>query len=217
MIFPRSYIAWDLETSGLDPITCKILEIGAARVEDGVILETRSWLLNWDIEIPEVITGITGITKELIQAEGRDPIECLREFLSFMGVAKGEEVHPHLTHNGIKFDIPFLVEAMLRNSIYSDIEIVTLKSLLNNQAIDTAVLVKGKKINALRKWNETFYEYAGRVMNVRAPGVKYNVGICCDEMGIDRSTVTQHRALGDVQLTHEIYKKFLEGSDTIPA
>ena len=46
-------------------------------------------------------------------------------------------------------------------------------------------------------------------MNTFAKGVKYNVAICCEELGVDRTGITQHRALGDCELTHEIYKKLL--------
>ena len=36
----NSYIAIDLETTGLNPKTERIIEIGAARVEDGTVVQT---------------------------------------------------------------------------------------------------------------------------------------------------------------------------------
>ena len=44
-------------------------------------------------------------------------------------------------------------------------------------------------------------------MNIRAYGVKYNLGLCCEEMEVDKSNITLHRASGDVYLTYELYKK----------
>jgi len=42
----ESYIVVDLETTGLDPKKDKIIEIGAARVIDGVIIDSFEMLLN---------------------------------------------------------------------------------------------------------------------------------------------------------------------------
>lgn len=204
MKYPSSYIAWDLETSGLDAAAgAKILEIGAARIENGEIVERKSWLLNHGIEIPEHITAINNITKAMIDAEGVDPKTALSEFFAFFKIGT-----PHLTHNGIRFDIPFLVESA--RQIYGADAGRTndLRSNLYATAVDTAVLVKGRKLEMDRLWNEDFKTYADRVMMVRAPGVKYNVAQCCDELEISID-VQQHRALGDVELTNEIFKRLI--------
>ena len=145
--YPTTYLVWDLETSGLEKESCKILEIGCATVHDGQIVERKSWVLNHGIEIPANITEITGITNELIAAEGKDPKQAMTEFLDIL---LSNQEGAHLTHNGIRFDIEWF-----------------------------------------------------------AKGVKYNVAICCEELGVDRTGITQHRALGDCELTHEIYKKLL--------
>jgi DNA polymerase III epsilon subunit-like protein len=203
--YPKSYIAWDLETSGLDKNECKILEIGAIRVVDGEIMEEKSWMLNHGIEIPEVITGITGITKDIIDREGRDPGECLQEFLEFL-----DPSYPNLTHNGFRFDIPFLVTQARDTISMSEEEASDMLKRLNRYCIDTAVMVKANKLKEPRAWNENFIDYATRIMNIRAFGVKYNVAICCQEMQIDTKDVQQHRALGDVNLTHKIYQNLIK-------
>jgi len=205
--YPTTYIAWDLETSGLEKEACKILEIGYAKVVGGEIVDTKSWVLDHGIEIPENIQALTGITAETIRTEGMDPKKAMEEFLSIM---LSDQDMPHLTHNGIRFDIEWLAYHMAKTLGWTVGEHKEFLAQLNRNAIDTAVFVKAGKLNMDRKWNETFIDWANRVMNTFAKGVKYNVGICCEEMGIDRSTVTQHRALGDIHLTNEIYKKIMQ-------
>jgi hypothetical protein len=62
----------------------------------------------------------------------------------------------------------------------------------------------------LQKEDETFYEFGKRIMDIRAYGVKFNVALCCDEMGIDRTNIELHRAGADVYLTNEIYKNLIK-------
>jgi DNA polymerase III epsilon subunit-like protein len=201
MKYPNTYVAWDLETSGLNPEDAVILEIGAAIVENGEITDRKSWLLNYGMTISAETTSITGITKDLIDAEGRDPGTCLAELMEILTPDT-----PHLTHNGMRFDIPFLAHHLSKTFGKTVGEHRDLIAWLNRRAIDTAVFVKAQKLGMEWKWGETFPEFATRVMNTIAKGVKYNVAICCEELGIDKGDLVQHRALGDVELTHRIYQ-----------
>lgn len=202
--YPDSYAVWDLETTGFDFVKNRITEIGIAIVDKGEIVEQKSWLLNYNIPIPDHIVEITGITKELIDAEGQDPYKCFEEFFEML------HGKTHVTHNGMKFDIPFIVEqaAQIKNEDNNYRE--TLSKTLYRNAIDTAVVVKAGKLNMVREWNETFNGFASRVMGVFAKGVKYSIDACCEEMEIDKSQVSQHRAGGDVVLTNEIYKNLMK-------
>lgn len=80
---PDSYIVIDLETTGLDAKRDSIIEIAAAKVEDGMILEQRTSLINPGYEIDEFITELTGITNEML---GTAPTikEVLEEYLAFI-------------------------------------------------------------------------------------------------------------------------------------
>jgi len=200
--YPDSYITWDLETTGLSPVNNKIIEIGAITVKDNEIVDERSWLLNHNIEIPDVIVDITKITKEIIDSEGQDPVLCMNEFLDMLKTSSF-----YLAHNGTRFDIPFLVEQAAHTLNFSKERRERMFKRLHASSFDTAVLIKAQKLNMQRLWNETFKEFADRVMEIRAFGVKYNIAICCEELGIDKSDVQQHRALGDVKLTHRIYQE----------
>ncbi len=57
----NSYIAIDLETTGLNPKTERIIEIGALRVEDGKIINTYSTFVNPERVLGERIVKLTGI------------------------------------------------------------------------------------------------------------------------------------------------------------
>ena len=65
-------IALDLETTGLNPRTDQILELGAARIRNGRVEDTYAAFINIGKKIPEFIVGLTGITDEM--AEGGLPL-----------------------------------------------------------------------------------------------------------------------------------------------
>lgn len=196
------FAVWDLETTGFVAPECKIIEIGLmVKYKDSDELMARSWVLNNECEIPEKITEITGFTKEMIDKDGRDPKECINEFLPYILQAP-----KNITHNGIKFDIPFLVAYVADLLGYSEDEKTALSELLRSAAYDTAVHFKAQKLGMIPDTGEHFDLFADRVMNVRAYGVKFNLGLCCEENNVDMSKITLHRALGDVAMTYELYK-----------
>lgn len=201
IIYPKSYCVFDFETSGLDDVGDSIIEIGALRVKNGVVEAKESWLINYGPKfvVPEVITKITSITAEMLSFSKFGPAEALAEFLKFT------QGLPLVGHNIIAFDLKFLFAAYKR---YGDA--ATLKEFKERvipNCVDTAALYKARKLKADRHYNESLFAFSKRVVETKAFGVKYNVAVACDELGIDKSKATQHRADGDVYLTNEIYKK----------
>ncbi|MBN1680790.1 MAG: DEAD/DEAH box helicase, partial [Anaerolineae bacterium] len=93
-------VALDLETTGLSPTEDDIIEIGAARFQNGELLDTFSTLVNPGRSIPERVTALTGIqTDDLIGAPRVR--EVLPELRQFIGSS------PILGHR-IEFDLAFL-------------------------------------------------------------------------------------------------------------
>ena len=95
-----SYIALDLETTGLDPQKDQILEIGAVKIQDGKEIERYETFVRVGISIPEKIQELTGITEEMA-ASGIPMEEAVRGLLDFCGK---EDI---LGHN-ILFDYSFV-------------------------------------------------------------------------------------------------------------
>lgn len=54
----------DLETTGLDPVSEEIVEVGVCFVERGRITARRSWLFKPSKPLPAVITALTGLTDD---------------------------------------------------------------------------------------------------------------------------------------------------------
>ena len=102
-------VVFDFETTGLDTNNDHIIEIGALKTVNGRILDEFSYLISSPVAISEVITGITGITPDMLL--GKPPLEeVLPLFLQFI------EGSILVAHNA-EFDMAFLRSACLQSGI----------------------------------------------------------------------------------------------------
>ena len=62
-----NYVVIDLEMTGLNVKTDRILEVGAARVREQKVTETFNALVNPETSITERVTELTGISNEMAQ------------------------------------------------------------------------------------------------------------------------------------------------------
>ncbi len=94
-----SIVALDVETTGLDPRTDAIIEIGARRFNGHRVEDEWTTLINPGRHIPEFITALTGINDEMARQAPRLQ-EVLDDLAQFIGTS------PILGHN-IRFDLSF--------------------------------------------------------------------------------------------------------------
>ncbi len=94
-----SIISLDIETTGLDPQADAVLEIGARRFDGNRVENEYSTLINPGCHIPEFITGLTGISDEMVRQAPRIR-DVLDDLVAFIGDS------PILGHN-IQFDLSF--------------------------------------------------------------------------------------------------------------
>jgi len=96
----KTYVALDLETTGLDPMRDAIIEIGALRFEGERQVEKFSTFVNPGRKIPPFVTELTGITdRDVESAPG------IRRILPDLAYFVGRD--PVVGHN-IGFDLSFL-------------------------------------------------------------------------------------------------------------
>lgn len=77
-----TYVVVDLEMTGLNARTDRILEIGAAKVEHGKVCDTFQRMVNPGMRLSEDITKLTGITNEMAR-DGCSCEEAVTDFLAF--------------------------------------------------------------------------------------------------------------------------------------
>lgn len=119
----ESYVSIDLETTGLNPKTDKIIEIGGVKVLDGNIAETFSALVNPGRKLEQKITELTGLRDEDL-ADAPYIEEVLPKLLVFL-----EEL-PLLGHS-VLFDFSFLKKAAVNQ-----------KLVFEKQAVDTLLIAR---------------------------------------------------------------------------
>lgn len=78
----KSYIAFDLETTGLNPQENEIIEIGALKVRDGKVVERFMEFIHPLSPISSPISELTGITNEMV-ANARSCDQVVPDFLNF--------------------------------------------------------------------------------------------------------------------------------------
>lgn len=77
------WVVFDLETTGLDSETDRIIEIGAQKIHKGVVVDEMSTFVHTDVELSEVVQNLTGITPVML--EGQPSIEeAMPKFLDFI-------------------------------------------------------------------------------------------------------------------------------------
>lgn len=78
----KSYIAFDLETTGLNPAKNEIIEIGALKVREGRVTERFIEFIRPSAPLSPAITSLTGITDAMV-ADARPRCSVIADFLDF--------------------------------------------------------------------------------------------------------------------------------------
>lgn len=119
----NSYIALDLETTGLNPKYARILEVGAVKIKEGKVVDTYSKIVNAKTFLSDQIVNLTGITQRMME-QGEDIEKVIVELLDFC------EDEVLLGHN-ILFDFSFVKKAAVNH-----------KLTFEKKAIDTLKLAR---------------------------------------------------------------------------
>ena len=103
----KPIIFFDLETTGINIAKDKIVEISILKIHPNGNKESKTWLVNPEMEIPKEASDIHGITNDRVVAEPTFK-ELAKEVCNMI---KGCDL---AGFNSNRFDIPLLAEEMLR-------------------------------------------------------------------------------------------------------
>jgi DNA polymerase III epsilon subunit family exonuclease len=163
-----SYVIVDIETTGLNPATDEIIEIGAIKVENKEIKDIFNKLVKPERPVPPNITDLTGITQDILI--GELPIKpVISKFVYFIGNSIV------VAHNA-DFDASFL-----KNNIKK-----WLNKEIDNFIVCTLMIARDILPNLDNHKLPTVARY-------------FNLEIS-----------NRHRAIGDSELTYQIWMRFLE-------
>ena len=95
-----TYVVFDIETTGFSSSRNRIIEIGAVKVKNGVIVDKFSSFVNPDVPIPFEIEQLTGINDNMVLPHPKIPV-ILPQFLEFCADAV-------LVAHNASFDVGFI-------------------------------------------------------------------------------------------------------------
>ena len=156
-IMGHTIVVFDIETTGLDPATDQIIELGAVKIENGNIVEKFSTFVKPTKKLGYEIVNLTGITDEML--EDAPPIDLvIKDFYEF---SKGCIL---CGHNIIGFDIKFIrregenVGLSFDNEIIDTLNEARMSKLkISRFNLGTVVKALGLTLEgAHRAWNDAF-------------------------------------------------------------
>lgn len=123
------FVVFDIESTGLDKNTCRVIEIGAVKISGGAVVDRWSTFVNPGVKIPKKITELTSITDSMV-ADAKPFEEQIDDFLAFcngcvmvahnanfdMGFMKAEA-----ERCGRNFDLPYLDTLILARCMYKSL------------------------------------------------------------------------------------------------
>ncbi|MFN0730113.1 exonuclease domain-containing protein [Polaribacter gochangensis] len=130
----KPIVFFDLETTGINIGTDKIVEIAILKVFPNGNKESKTWLVNPEIEIPKEASDIHGITNEQVVTEPtfKELAPQINELIADCDLAG---------FNSNRFDIPLLAEELMRVGIDFNMN--------NRKAIDVQVIFHKKEQRTL--------------------------------------------------------------------
>jgi len=142
----KPIVFFDLETTGVNIGTDRIVEISILKVFPNGNKESKTWLVNPEVEIPAEVTAIHGISNEKVVTEPtfKELAPKVNEMIAGCDLAG---------FNSNRFDIPLLAEELMRAGIDFDMN--------NRKAIDVQVIFHKKEQRTLGAGYEF---YCGKIL-----------------------------------------------------
>lgn len=123
-----SFISFDIETTGLDPDSDEIIELGAACYKKGLLEATFTTVVKPNKTVPNFIKLLTGITEEEFE-KGLPLDDALNRLTTFIDAQSENEPLPIVCHN-CSFDMSFIRHNLSNLNL----------ELMTNPMVDTLIL-----------------------------------------------------------------------------
>jgi len=177
--------ALDLEATGVDPLTARIIEVGLFLFEtERSSLPLVELLIDPAVPIPERVTALTGISPADIAARGTEPLDALTRTRLAIGGLVNEGIPIVIYH--ATYDWPLLEAELARHGLGP------LPSVPPAILIDPLVL--DRHVDRYRKGKRTLGDVASHY-GVRLDGAHRAAGDCAATVEVARKIGEQHPTL----------------------
>lgn len=231
--FPDTYVCFDLETTGFDRKTDVIIEIGHVLVEDGVVTDELSVLLDWSkspvVPLHWLVDRIADLRQKLsdkgiahhlpyerLCKEGIDPIEALTYYRDFFEQLKAQGT-PVVGHNVYRFDEPMLEANLVGFQVCPEFQFGDWQ-LWDTLALEAATIHGPGEPKTIPKAGETLRDWMKRASYLRAETNltrtllnKYDLAA-----KYDLDTRDSHSACYDARLCHHLMQEYRAALDAEP-
>lgn len=142
----KTYISFDLETTGLNEKKDSIIEIGAVKVKDGKVIDRFARFLKPSVPISSAITNLTGITNDMVKNAG-DTKTTIQDFVRFCDGYSlvGHNIQfdykfmkTYAVHYGLSFEKEGIDTLKIARKVHKDLESRSLESLCSYYQITNA-------------------------------------------------------------------------------
>ena len=110
IVLDRSIAFFDLETTGLEVVNSRIVEIGVAKINPDYTIEKFHTLVNPGVHIPDEASGVNNICDDDVKDKPKFA-DIADQLLSFFGTPKSCDLGGY---NILRYDIPLLIEEFKR-------------------------------------------------------------------------------------------------------
>lgn len=156
-ILTNTIVVFDIETTGLDPESCEITELGAVKIVGGEVKEKFQTFVRPKSHIPEEVSRLTGITDEMVA--NAPSIESV--IADFYDYTRGCVISGY---NVVGFDMKFIQKAGKNCGLNFDNNVVdalilarTSRLRVVNYKLGTVVKALGLTLNdAHRAYNDAY-------------------------------------------------------------
>ena len=211
---PESYVAVDVETSGLDKDTDHILQLGWCKVRNKIAIENSGLVINCTENMSDIEKDI--VEHRLMHTANKMAIKGAAYEWDINKISKGEspkkaldkftsvcDSSNHLlSHYGTSFDYYML------DSFYLKYGNVRLPTLDEGQLLDSFILYKAAVCGIVPRDGESYSSIVNRVLYAKAP-VSCSMKACVSALNLtDEGVVTKraHDAIYDAWLSHLVYE-----------
>jgi hypothetical protein len=227
--FPRSYLCFDTEFTGNSQQSDLVMEIGHVIVEDNVVVDHGSFVLNWYAakidagwldyklgSLRSVIGESWRLSPSFVKAKGHDPLSVLRFYHDLFDTWKKRDL-PFVAQNGVWAD-----EKMIRSNFNRFLN--RNFELPSSGYFDTGVLFKANRVfepdSPFKAYKNIVFPVAGeslrdyfiRIAGVKISGLKWNMSAILAFYGLTEKHAIDvgqlHGAAFDAMCVHHIMQHY---------